>query len=51
MTIFSINEEDYTEEQLAIFRKRQESKSKAKAFFTAQYDEYTADVIVTNVNL
>ena len=49
MTIFSINEEDYTEEQLAIFRKRQESKSKAKAFFTAQYDEYTADVIVTNV--
>ena len=49
MTIFSINEEDYTEEQLAIFRKRQESKAKAKAFFTAQYDEYTADVIVTNV--
>lgn len=49
MTIFSINEEDYTEEQLAIFRKRQKSKAKAKAFFTAQYDEYTADVIVTNV--
>ena len=49
MTIFSINEEDYTEEQLTIFRKRQESKAKAKAFFTAQYDEYTADVIVTNV--
>lgn len=49
MTIFSINEEDYTEEQLAIFRKRQESEAKAKAFFTAQYDEYTADVIVANV--
>lgn len=49
MTIFSINEEDYTEEQSAIFRKRQESKAKAKAFFTAQYDEYTADVIVANV--
>lgn len=49
MTIFSINEEDYTEEQLATFRKRQESKVKAKAFFTAQYDEYTADVIVANV--
>ena len=49
MTIFSINEEDYTEEQLATFRKRQESKAKAKAFFTAQYDEYTADVIVANV--
>ncbi|MBC9720691.1 MAG: hypothetical protein H9W82_04745 [Lactobacillus sp.] len=49
MTIFSISEEDYTEEQLATFRKRQESKAKAKAFFTAQYDEYTADVIVANV--
>lgn len=49
MTIFSINEEDYTEEQLATFRKQQESKAKAKAFFTAQYDEYTADVIVANV--
>src|SRR5699024_8920412 len=49
MTIFSINEEDYTEEQLEIFRKRQESKAKAKAFFTAQYDEYSADVIVNNV--
>lgn len=49
MTIFSINEEDYTEEQLATFRKRQESEAKAKAFFTAQYDEYTADVIVANV--
>lgn len=49
MTIFSINEEDYTEEQLATFRKRQENEAKAKAFFTAQYDEYTADVIVANV--
>lgn len=49
MAIFSIDEEEYTEEQLATFRKRQESKAKAKAFFTAQYDEYTADVIVANV--
>lgn len=49
MAIFSIDEEEYTEEQLATFRKRQESKAKAKSFFTAQYDEYTADVIVANV--
>lgn len=49
MAIFSIDEEEYTEEQLETFRKRQESKAKAKAFFTAQYDEYTADVIVANV--
>lgn len=49
MAIFSIDEEEYTEEQLETFRKRQESEAKAKAFFTAQYDEYTADVIVANV--
>lgn len=32
MAIFSIDEEEYTKEQLATFRKRQESKAKAKAF-------------------
>lgn len=49
MAIFSIDEEEYTKEQLATFRKRQESKAKAKAFFTAQYGEYAAVVIVANV--
>jgi len=34
MTIFSINEEDYTEEQLATFRKRQESKGKSVLYGT-----------------
>ena len=39
----------YTDEQKAVFKKRDETKKRAEEFFKAMYDQSTAWVIVANV--
>ena len=39
----------YTDEQKAVFKKRDESKKRAEEFFKAMHDQSTAWVIVANV--
>lgn len=41
--------DNYTDEQKAVFKKRDESKKRAEEFFKAMHDQSTAWVIVANV--